>query len=79
MNNGCYETKSMKLLEANVRENLGDLDIVIPFFNTSKTQPKMKQLMSRLHKINICHSTKDSVERIRKATICEKIFAKDIR
>ena len=35
--------------------------------------------MSRLHKINICHSTKDSVERIRKTTICEKMFAKDIR
>ena len=32
--------------------------------------------MSRLHKINICHSTKDSVERIRKATICEKILPK---
>ena len=31
MNHGCYETKSMKLLEDNVRENLGDLDIVIPF------------------------------------------------
>ena len=34
--------------------------------------------MSRLHKINICYSTKDSVERIRKATDWEKIFAKDI-
>lgn len=42
MNHECYETKSMKVLEDNVRENLGDLDMVIPFFNTQKTQPKMK-------------------------------------
>lgn len=31
MKHGCYETKSMKLPEDNVRENLGDLDSVIPF------------------------------------------------